>query len=80
MAIAHPADRPEFLEKHYMLYELAEAWGLNEDTVREWFIDEPGVLKIEHKLRKGKRAYRSLRVPESVARRIYRAKTGNQAA
>jgi hypothetical protein len=76
MGIAQPADRPEFLERHFMLWELAKAWGLNEATIRGWFIDEPGVLKIEHKLRKNKRGYVSLRVPESVARRVYLLRTG----
>ena len=79
MLAAHPPDRAEFLEKHYMLYELAKAWGLNEDTLRKWFISEPGVLRVEHKLRRGKRSYVSLRVPESVARRVYRRQTGQAA-
>jgi hypothetical protein len=74
-----PADRPEFLEKHYTVGELAEAWGLVEDTIRPWFIDEVGVLKIEHRLRKGKRGYLVMRVPESVARRVYRQRTGQTA-
>jgi hypothetical protein len=52
---------------------------LAEDAIRPWFIDEPGVLKIEHRLRKGKRGYTSLRLPESVARRVYRQRTGQKA-
>lgn len=79
MTPEQPADRPEFFEKHFTVGELASAWSLNEDTIRPWFLDEPGVLKIEHKLRKGKRGYVTLRVPESVARRIYRARTGRAA-
>jgi hypothetical protein len=70
------ADRPEFLERHFSVAELGEAWGLSEDCIRAWFIGERGVLKVERPLRKGKRGYTSLRVPESVARRIYRQRTG----
>lgn len=76
---ALPDDRPEFLERHFSVAELGKAWGFAKDTIRSWFINEPGVLRIEHHLRKGKRGYCSLRVPESVARRVYRARTGQQA-
>jgi hypothetical protein len=79
MSVAQPADRPEFLERHFTVGELAEAWGLVEETVRPWFLDQPGVLKIEHRMRKGKRGYISLRIPESTARKIYREKTGQKA-
>ena len=79
MSLAQPADRPEFLERHFSVAELGEAWGLAEDTIRPWFIDEVGVLKIERRLRKNKRGYTSLRVPESVARRVYRQRTGQKA-
>ena len=61
-----------------MLHELAKAWGLNEDTIRPWFLDQPGVLQIENRQRKGRRGYVSLRVPESTARRIYRQRTGQE--
>jgi hypothetical protein len=79
MSVVQPTERAEFLEKHYTVGELAEAWGLVEDTIRPWFIDVPGVLKIEHKLRKGKRGYLVMRVPESIARKIYRERTGQKA-
>ena len=75
-----PADRPESMERHFLLHELARCWSLSEDCIRPWFEHERGVLKIEGKLRKGKkRGYTSLRVPESVARRVYRARTGRAA-
>lgn len=78
MSIREAPERAEFLERHYLLWELAEAWGLSEDCLRPWFDSEPGVLKIESRLRKGKRGYTSLRVPESVARRVYRERTGQR--
>lgn len=70
--------RPDFLERHYTVGELAKAWHMSIRSLREWFIDEPGVIKFGvGKLKKGrKRTYVSLRVPESVARRVYRARTG----
>jgi hypothetical protein len=79
MTVAGPADRPDFLERHFTIAELSEAWGLAQDTIRGWFADEVGVLRIQHRLRKDKRGYTTLRVPESVARRVYRQRTGQKA-
>jgi hypothetical protein len=61
------------LEKHFVPEELAESWGLSVDTVRRIFSCEPGTLVIEMS-RNGKtgRRYRTLRIPESVAARVYR--------
>jgi hypothetical protein len=33
-------------DKHYTPAQLAEAWGLSPETIRELFRNEPGVLKI----------------------------------
>ncbi len=70
--------RPEFAEKHYTLGELALHWHMSIRTLRDWFIDEPGVIRFGNaKLLKGKqRTYVSLRIPESVAARVYRKMTG----
>lgn len=74
--------RPDFLERHYTLAELGKQLHISPDTLRKWFIDEPGVIKFGvGKLNKGrKRVYVSLRVPESVARRVYRRRTGRDIA
>jgi hypothetical protein len=58
--------------KHYKVPELAKLWGFSDDFVRDLFQDEPGVLKIARReeVRKKKRAYVSLRIPESVAKRV----------
>lgn len=71
--------RADFMERHYTLAELGKAWKMSPDSLRVWFTDEPGVIKWgARKLKKGRqRPYVSLRVPESVARRVYRAKTGS---
>ena len=65
-------------ERHYTASDLGLHWGMSEKTVRDWFLNEPGVIKFgSDKLRKGKlRPYVSLRIPESVALRVYARITG----
>ena len=77
MAIELLEGRSDFLERHYTVSELAKGWHLAPGTVRRWFENEPGVIRVgERRLRKGKtRAYVSLRVPESVAQRVYGRRT-----
>lgn len=74
--------RPDFLERHYTLSELAKAWHMSRTTLRAWFENEPGVIRYgSAKLKKGRqRTHVSLRIPESVARRVYRARTGQALA
>jgi hypothetical protein len=78
MAEALDLSRPDFLERHYTVTELAKAWHMGHVTVREWFRHEPGVVKYgPARLRRGAlRTHVSLRIPESVARRVYRQRTG----
>jgi AraC-like DNA-binding protein len=72
--------RAEFLERHYTLAELATAWHMSRATLVQWFRDEPGVIRYgTGKLKKGRqRIHVSLRVPESVARRVYKTRTGRE--
>lgn len=56
----------------YTVQELAKLWQFSPDKVRELFENEPGVLKIKNPPKKGKRAYTTLRIPESVAERVRR--------
>ena len=67
----------DFLEKHYTVAELAKAWHVSPHTIRPWFLDEPGVIHYgSEKLKRGrKRAFRSLRIPASVAEKVYRRHT-----
>jgi hypothetical protein len=55
-------------ERHYSVNQVAELWGIGDDTVRRLFEDIPGVLKISQPtLLKRKRAPRTmLRIPASV--------------
>ncbi len=67
-----PAPKPDALERHLSVQDLAQVWGLDESTIRRLFQDEPGVLKIGKAARHdGKRDYVTLRIPESVVRRVH---------
>ncbi len=59
-------------ERHFTPKQLADLWVLHESTIRRLFLDEPGVLKYGNSYaRSGRRDYVTLRIPESVARRVY---------
>jgi len=49
--------------------EVAQRLKINDETVRRLFVNEPGVVVICFP-RKGKRVYRTLRIPESVLKRV----------
>lgn len=59
------------LERHFKVSELADMWGFGVDKVRAWMEAEPGVLVEDRPERMHKRGYRSMRVPESIAARVY---------
>ena len=58
-------------EKHFSCSELAKAWGISPQTIRELFRDEEGVLKIGSNGTRTRRAYKTLRIPLSVAERVH---------
>jgi hypothetical protein len=58
-------------ERHYSPADLGELWNLSADTVRRMFENEPGVLVFENPERSSWRRCRTLRIPESVASRVY---------
>jgi hypothetical protein len=58
-------------EKHYSCAELAQAWGVSPQTIREVFRKEEGVLKIGSSGTRTRRGYKTLRIPESVAQRVH---------
>ena len=58
-------------EQHFKPAELAELWGVSGDTIRRLFRDAPGVLVIDRPTRRYKRRYSTIRIPESVAKRVY---------
>ena len=57
-------------ERHFSVDELSELWGMSDDFVRRLFLREPGVVVFCHP-RPGRRVYRTLRIPESVAHRVH---------
>lgn len=58
-------------ERHYSVEELAKVWTLSHDFVRRLFLGEPGVV-VFYNQRPGRRVYRTLRIPASVAVRVHR--------
>lgn len=58
-------------ERHFTAEQLADLWNLDPTTIRKIFQDQPGVLKLGESSRRGKRPYVSIRIPESVARRVH---------
>jgi hypothetical protein len=63
-----PAPNPA-ADAFLTLAEVAERLKINEDTVRRLFLNEPGVVVICFP-RKGKRVYRTVRIPEAVFQRV----------
>jgi hypothetical protein len=67
------AQTPAPFETLYTPRELSQMLKFDERTIRRWFIDEPGVLKFGKESRRdGKRQYVTLRIPISVAQRVYK--------
>ena len=62
---------PAINEEHYTVLYLAQRWNLSSKIIRRWFQKEPGVLKVPGI--SGRRTF--LRVPASVAERVYRERS-----
>lgn len=58
-------------EPKYTPEDLAKLHKLHPSTIRKLFLDEPGVLRIGHFSGRGKRQYFTLRIPQSVAIRVF---------
>ena len=57
-------------ERHFSVDQLAELWGKSDDFIRRLFLHEPGVV-VFYQQRPGRRVYRTLRIPGSVAQRVH---------
>jgi hypothetical protein len=57
-------------EPHFKCVDLADRWGFSENYIFGLFVDEPDVVKPKPKT-KNKRVRISLRIPLSVANRVY---------
>jgi hypothetical protein len=58
-------------EKHFTPAELGRVWHVSSNTVRRWCEEFGGVLVIDRPEERFKRAYKSVRIPESTAAKIY---------
>lgn len=68
-------------EPIYTTEDLAETYKLHRETIRRLFIDEPGVIRMGHSAWRNKRQRFTLRIPRSVADRVFsRMKVQNNAA
>ena len=74
MQINVPPD-PITIDPHYSPQFYAELWGISASTVVRWFEDREGVLKLTKPARNGRRTRIELRIPFSVAMRVYRERT-----
>jgi len=71
---------PAFNEPHYTVDQIADMWNLSRDSVRRIFLSEANVLRISRPGNRYKRSYVTLRIPESVANRVYRRISGERVA
>jgi hypothetical protein len=72
-APAPPTPAPSFSDRHYSVAQISKTWGLSPDATRKIFEHEPGVLVIGDALGgRGKRRYRTFRIPEPVLERVHR--------
>ena len=61
----------EALEQHFTAAELAKRWHVSTPTIRRWFQDRSDVIQFGTQHRAKKRGYVSIRIPASVAERVY---------
>ena len=58
-------------ERQYSVSELAKMWNRSSDTITRMFENEPGVQVWVRPGRTSKRRFRTFRIPQSVAERVY---------
>lgn len=63
------------IDPHFSAQFYAELWGIHVSTVIRWFQDLEGVLKLSEPSKNGKRVRIELRIPFSLAMRVYRERT-----
>ncbi|MGA2535868.1 MAG: hypothetical protein ABSF53_07635 [Terracidiphilus sp.] len=67
--LQYPTPNP--LERHYTVLEVAALLSLSGRTIRRIFEDEPGIVHWGSAISRRKRRYQTLRIPETVLRRVY---------
>jgi hypothetical protein len=66
---------PILIDPHFSPQFYAELWNTSDSTVIRWFRDLEGVLKLSKPSKNGRRTRIELRIPFSLAMRVYREKT-----
>jgi hypothetical protein len=69
--MANETAKKPMLEQHYTIAELAQRWGFSVKFIRLHFQNEPGVIVVQRPESMHKRGYATMRIPESVAERVY---------
>jgi hypothetical protein len=64
--------QPVIVDAHYSAQFYAELWGMSPSTAVRWFQDLEGVVKLSKPSKNGKRTRVELRIPFSLAMRVYR--------
>jgi hypothetical protein len=60
------------VERHYAPSVVAALWQLDVETIRRLFQDEPGVVILQAPAKKGRRSYKTIRIPQSVLERVHK--------
>ena len=66
---------PIRIDPHYTPQFYAELWGMSSSTVVRWFQDLDGVLKLKEATKNGSRTRVELRIPYSLAMKVYRERS-----
>ncbi len=67
-----PPTNDSALERHYTVQEVSQLWHLDAKMVRRIFSNEPGVVSLGSGEGRYRRAYKTLRIPESVMLIVHR--------
>jgi len=67
----YSTEAPASAERHYAPSEVAALWHLSVEMIRRMFRDEPGVVVLQGPIKKGKRPYKTIRIPQSVLTRVH---------
>ena len=68
----YSANAPTPAERHYAPMEVGALWSLDVETIRRIFQDEPGIVVLQGPFKKGKRPYKTIRIPHSVLERVHK--------
>jgi hypothetical protein len=69
---------PIMIDPHFSPQFYAELWAISASTALRWFQDLDGVLKTGKVSKNGKRTRVELRIPWSLAMRVYQERTRSE--